>query len=251
MESILFIFIGTGKYWELAKAGIENWDNNLQKDGYQIDYLLLTDCHPKAVWPQNERSMVRYAPKLPFPLPTLLRYHFFLEHLDILEQYDYIYFVNADMRVQGTWSVKELLPQDGFDLVGVSHPGFDRLSNKDMAVGTFEINPKSTACIEGWTEGGVTKINDPLTPKYIIGALQGGRKFEFIQMCQILRQRINQDLTNNIIALWHDESMMNSYAQYNRPFQVLPSNYCQPEGWESFGPTKILKLRKNHQEIRS
>ncbi len=245
----MFVWIGTGKYCELAKAGIENWNNNLIKDDYTVGHLLLTDRHSASLWyGLQPLATIRYAPHLPFPLPTLLRYHFFLENIDILEKYDYIYFVNADMRIQGQWSVKELLPQEGFNLVGISHPGFHTLEG---ARGSFEINTNSSASLAHIVSGhGITRVNG-LTDKYIIGAFQGGKAKEFLTMCDFIKIAIDRDLKKRIMAIWDDESYMNHYAQTIEKFQVLLPTYCQPEGWDSFGPTKILKLNKNHKEIRS
>ena len=248
----MFIFIGTGNYWSLAKDAVDNWNQNLLIGDIKVDFLLLTDRHPRSVWDSIPyHCMIRYAPKLPFPLPTLLRYHFFLENLDILENYDYIYFVNADMRIQGKLDIKELLPQKEYNLVGIQHPGFT-VTKEAPITGTFETNPNSTSRLEGWKlANGIVLLNVFLTPAYLIGAFQGGRSKQFIDMCKFLKENIDIDLKNRVLAIWDDESHLQRYAQTMKKFQVLPPTYCQPEGWLSFGPTKILKLQKNHEEIRS
>ena len=254
MERLLFITLGTNKYATLAKECIESFNNNLtfDRNKYKVDYLLLTDRHQLAVWQHiPDNVMVRYTQHLPWPLVTLTRWHIFLTYRELLEEYHYVYFINSDLRPEPGLNIEELLPQQGYDLVGVSHPGFDHLSNDNKTVGTFEINKKSIAHIDGWTDGGVTTIIDGLTNRYIIGAFQGGMVEPFIDMCEILKDWTDKDLSNNIIPIWHDESLKNAYAQKCREFQVLPPTYCQPQNWPSLGKTRILKLEKNHAQIRS
>jgi hypothetical protein len=69
-------------------------------------------------------------------------------------------------------------------------------------------------------------------------------------MCNILRNRIEEDLRKNYIALWHDESYMNRYMIENPPTTILSPVYAQPQNWASFGRTKIMHVDKNHLEVR-
>ena len=36
----------------------------------------------------------------------------------------------------------------------------------------------------------------------------------------------------------------------NPPIKILPPTYAQPQGWQLFGPTKILHVEKNHTQVR-
>jgi hypothetical protein len=87
--------------------------------------------------------------------------------------------------------------------------------------------------------------------RYYQNCFQGGDGKQFLEMCKTLQARIESDLRNNYIALWHDESYMNRYMVEHPPTKELPPTYAQPEHWPSFGPTKILHRDKNHTEIRS
>ena len=73
---------------------------------------------------------------------------------------------------------------------------------------------------------------------------------EFVNMCKLLRNNIEENLRDNYIALWHDESYMNRYMIDNPPTVILPPTYAQPESWALFGPTKILHVDKNHLVVR-
>lgn len=254
MERLLFITLGTNKYATLGKECIESFNNNLEFDRnkYKIDYLLLTDRHQLAVWQHIPGNvMVRYTQHLPWPMVTCLRFHIFLTYQELLEEYDYIYFINSDMRCQPGLNLEELLPSY-YGLVGVAHPGFSHLplQSNGLPGGTLENNPQSQFFLEK------SPLPQPITNKYVIGAFQGGKREEFIIMCQMLKAIIDIDLQNNIIPRFHDETAWVYYSQLYG-VDVLPPTYCQPEikdnDWPVFGPgpTKILKLRKDHAQIRS
>ena len=91
------------------------------------------------------------------------------------------------------------------------------------------------------------------------GAFNGGRSKEFLQMCEQLSKNTHEDLENNVIALWHDESHLNKYI-INRRYKTLPCNYSYPEGWnieEYKDDIKILLRDKankkygGHEYLRS
>jgi histo-blood group ABO system transferase len=85
---------------------------------------------------------------------------------------------------------------------------------------------------------------------YFQNCFQGGLSYEFINMCKKLRNDVEENLRENYIARWHDESYMNRYMIDNPPTKILPPTYAQPQGWQLFGSTKILHVEKNHTEVR-
>lgn len=120
------------------------------------------------------------------------------------------------------------------DLVGTIHPGF---YNK---YGSYEKNPLSLACIKP-KEG----------KKYYAGGFNGGKSENFLTMCIKIKNNIDIDLSNNIIAVWHDESHLNHYFIDNPPTNELSPSYCYPESWDIPFKKILLALDKNHKEIRT
>jgi hypothetical protein len=168
---------------------------------------------------------------VPFPLISLLRYHYYADCSE-LNDYDYVFHIDCDMIFKS--NVKEEILSKR---VCVSHPGMRVFKNSNDY--PYDRNLESNA----YVPFGIGK-------EYYQNCFQGGEANEFISMCKILRNRCEEDLRKNYIALWHDESYMNKYMVENEPTLVLPSTYAQPESWPLFGETKILHVDKKHLQMR-
>lgn len=60
-----------------------------------------------------------------------------------------------------------------------------------------------------------------------MGGFNGGLSEEYLNLCEELNKNIHDDLENNVIALWHDESQINRYI-INRKYRILPCKYGYP-----------------------
>jgi histo-blood group ABO system transferase len=230
---IAFVTIATNKYIKLA----ENLLDSIGQYGFS-DKNIKTDLFVFSNIPQifelkNGRTKVKgiTTTHVPFPLISLLRYHYY-SSCNELENYDYIFHIDCDMELKDTLEESILSER-----VCVSHPGFVQI--KDNMAYPYDRNKLSNAYVSfGNGEA------------YYQNCFQGGTAKEFLNMCSILKNRCEEDLRKNYIALWHDESYMNRYMVENPPTLVLPPTYAQPENWPSFGATKIIHLDKNHLEMR-
>jgi histo-blood group ABO system transferase len=90
---------------------------------------------------------------------------------------------------------------------------------------------------------------------YYAGGFNGGSTKRFLEMAEVLADRVTKDLENGVIALWHDESHMNRYLIDNPPTLSLTPSYCFAEEMmnnpEYPHQPKIIALKKNHSELRS
>ena len=163
-----------------------------------------------------------------WPYVTLKRFHYFCDPADLLSKYDYLLYLDADTVIVDDFG-EEIIG----DLMAALHPGFYAAKEPDF---TYERDPKSTACTTNGT-------------RYYYGAINGGRKF--LEMCHTLRDNVQKDLDNGVIALWHDESHLNKYLADNPPDVVLDPSYCYPQGWGLPFKPKIVVPKKNHKEMRS
>ena len=61
--------------------------------------------------------------------------------------------------------------------------------------------------------------------KYFCGGIWFGSNKAIKNMCSVLSQSIEKDLSKNIVALWHDESHLNQYSIHN-DVNELSSEFC-------------------------
>lgn len=139
-----------------------------------------------------------------WPAPTLMRYHLFLNEEEKLKDYDYMFYLDADMRVVDKISGEIL----GEGLTTAPHPGYVISSN---LIPPYEPNKDSTAFIHRLgrmvDEGGKKRF----VPFYAAGGFQGGTSKIFIAAMKDMKKTIDTDFDNNYVAVWNDESHWNKY----------------------------------------
>jgi len=230
---IAFVTIATNKYISLA----ENLLNSMSRFAF-MDANIKTDLFVFSNIPQifelkNGRIKTKgiMTTHVPFPLISLLRYHYYSSCQE-LEEYDYIFHIDCDM---------QMVDNVGSEILGervcVLHPGFATRQNPEIY--PYDRNESSNAYV---------KNGDGVL--YYQNCFQGGSSKEFLKMCNAIKDRCEEDLRKNYIALWHDESYMNKYMIENTPTNILPPTYAQPQNWPPYGKTKILHIVKNHLQIR-
>lgn len=169
-----------------------------------------------------------------WPDATLKRYHIITDNRGSYSDFDHYYYCDADMLFVGD------VGEEVFgNFMGVIHPSFYH----KLFEPTYERNPKSTAFIEGGGE-------------YYCGGFNGGSSY--LRMASNIKEMIDVDLSNGIVAVWHDESYLNKYAKMNSPDVVLSPEYCYPENEElnrlwgilDIQP-KLIALDKNKDEMRN
>ena len=171
------------------------------------------------------------SPHLPWPGPTLYRYHTMLRAAAELKKLDYVFYLDVD-----TVFVARVGTEICGLLTATLHPGF---FGQPRASYTYETCPDSRACVQAH-EG----------TNYYCGAFQGGRADIWILAMEQIASGIDDDSSRRIIAVWHDESHWNRYLIDHPPRVVLPPTYCCPESWRMEG-RKILALDKDHAAFRT
>ncbi|MCM1236996.1 MAG: hypothetical protein NC489_43530, partial [Ruminococcus flavefaciens] len=148
-----------------------------------------------------------------WPFNTMKRFNMFRKIEPELEKYDYIFFINGNALFKQKLS-------EGFinrekNIITVLHPGVYGRPINDFP---YERNPKSNACIAK----GRGKY-------YVQGAFIGGKTRPFIEMIDCLDELTNEDLSKDIIAVWHDESFLNRYILDRTDVQVMGRQYLYYE----------------------
>ena len=166
-----------------------------------------------------------------FPIDSLFRFRTFLMAEKELEKYDYIYFFNSN--IQFVAPVDEtILPGEkngylccldaDYNLV-YPHPCFY----------PYERRKQSTA----YVPRGEKEYH------YYHAGVNGGRVKEYLEMCRTLKDNIEQDYKNGIVALYHDESHVNKYFS-EHPCLSLHSEYGIAEGSKNQDKAKIIIVDK-------
>lgn len=186
-----------------------------------------------------------------WPAPTLMRYHLFLNEEEKLKGYDYLFYLDADMRVVEKIS-DEIL---GEGLTTAPHPGY-AVSSKFIP--PYEPNKDSSAFIPRLgTVKNDEKGKPRFTPFYAAGGFQGGKTRHFMQAMKTMKRSIDSDFNKNYVAIWNDESHWNKYLfEYQKkggdiifldPSYVFPDSlikeYYEKIWGRSYVP-KIITLTK-------
>lgn len=204
-------------YWQFISPMIESARKHFLK-GHDVDFILWSDMPPEY------KVDAKVIPTEPFiwPLPTLYRYHLFLKQEELLKEYDYIYYIDADMKF-----VSRVGDEVLGDLVGAQHPMY---AIRREYTPPYEPNEKSTSFIPRpgrvVTENGKKRFE----PLYFAGGFQGGRSEEFIKAMKVMKEMIDTDFTDNgYIPIWNDETAWNKYLFENNPSVVLSPSYVYPD----------------------
>jgi len=204
------------KYFDLG------WDLTQSVDrfflpNHNVSVFLFTD---QSVTPAHYKQLkrislnVKYAEAQKWPFSTLLRFRLMTEILAELEQFDYLFWLDADT----------LVTQPVYDdifakYVAVEHPHYMRV-NTDSSDYPYERNPESTAY--------VSFAEEPWW--YVCGAFWGGEGDSVREMIVQLNANTDADLAKLIIALVHDESHLNRYLlDHREQTLVLDTRYLRPQ----------------------
>ena len=221
------LYICTGRYDMFWKEFYESCENNFLPN-CEKEYYVFTDSKSEE-FKMHPNVNVFYKEKLPWPLPAILRYQYFLS-VDYNLDVEYLFFFNANMRIEGAVSKEEFLPTKE-NFVALSHPS---LYNKKPQEFTYEPRVDSTAYID-----------KDKGEHYFMSSLMGGKVKPFLDACRVMDKNIQIDLYKNIIALWHDESHWNRYLLGRSDVKILSPSYGYPQEMTLPFECKIM-LRDKH-----
>lgn len=228
MDKVAILYIGTGRYTIFWDEFFRSCEKNFLRN-YEKHYFFFTDS--KDFRPGYKITIVPQE-NLGWPLITALRYKILNKIKDELKNYDYVFFFNGNMEVIHEVTEEELLPSAGEGyIVAPLHSCNKRItSNHDF---DYERNPLSASYIP-FGEG----------KYYFHAGLLGGRTKEFLEMLDVCEKMMDEDLKNNFIPKFHDESVFNKYV-LTHPHKILSNNYIHPTHGKPF-----LKLNPNVKIIQ-
>jgi len=226
------LYICTGKYtifWRDFYLSCEKYFiKNVEKE-----YFVFTDS-PEIDFENENKNIHRvYQENLGWPGNTLFRFEIFLRSEKKFSDLDYLFFCNANLLFLNPVSSGDFLPLEDDNLVATLHPGYYKKKRKKY---TYESNKFSTAYIP--RDRG---------EYYFAGGLNGGKTKSFLKAIKVMKDNIEEDFSNNIVAVWHDESHWNKYLVGRNDVKILSPSYLYPEGKEM--PFKKIVLVRNKKKF--
>ena len=227
-------------YWSFVKELEFGLKTFFLRD-HDVEILLWTDMSYTSVG-----ATIFKTEPLEWPMPTLMRYHLFLQQEEKLRDYDYLFYIDADMMLTD-FVGNEVL---GEGLTAAQHPMY---ALRPGLVPPYEPNPESTAYIKLPGRVIENEGKKKFETLYFAGGFQGGKTEKFIEAMKVMRGKIDQDFQRNYIARWNDESHWNRYLFENPPSIVLNPSYVYPDSlvaqyyvkvWGKNYSPKIVTLTK-------
>ena len=211
---VALTFIGTNKYLDFLPKYYEGIKENFLPNTEKV-FLVFTDGDGD--FPDDVKVFKQE--HLEWPYITLKRFDIISKARTIIEDCDWLVFLDADTRVVDRITEEEFFSDKPY--FGVHHPCHAlKMQPHTEYPGAFETNTDSRA--------GVTEDDD--TSMYYQGCLWGGRVPEVLDMIDELDSRVEEDLSNDVIAVWHDESQLNKfYSEVKEDVHLLGPQYAYPE----------------------
>jgi len=211
---VAILYIATGRYITFFKSLYESCEKYFLKN-HEKTYFVFTD-NDNFDYSDKENVIKVEQKHLGWPYDTLMRYDMFLKIEDKLKEYDFCYYINANCEVKKPIG-EEIFPTEEQGLMATIWADHYYEAPDDHP---YCRNEKSSAYIP-FGEG----------EYYFMGGFNGGRINDFIKMSKEISLMTKEDIENDAIPEFHDQSMINKYL-LNKNILVMNPNYCYPSRWK-------------------
>lgn len=157
----------------------------------------------------------------PWPNPTLMRYHLFLQQEAKLKEYDYIFYCDIDMKFVNIIG-DEILG----GITAAPHPGY---AARKEYYPPYEPNELSASYIPRPGRVVHDEGKPRFRPEYYAGGFQGGKSKLYIEAMKKCRELVDADQKIGYIPIWNDETAWNKYLFLNPPDIMLTPSYIYPD----------------------
>lgn len=248
--ALLFICLNP-PYWPYLQSVVQDC-KNLFLPGHKVDMYAWSDIPLQPNWDGNTFGLKEMFPLEPceWPLPTLLRFQIMLSKEELLKDYDYVLYLDSDMKIVNVIGDEVL----GEGLTIARHPMYALRHNY---IPPIEPNKESVAYIP--RTGRVVEENGKkrFDPVYAAGGFQGGKTELWLSAMKDMKKMIDKDMDKGYIPIWNDETIWNAWL-FNHPEEVqravvLSPAYIYPDSlieeyyvklWGTNYNPKIITLTK-------
>ena len=253
------ITIATGKYDIFVGGLIESCENNFLPD-VEKEYIIFSDSDRLK---SSERVTVVPQEKLGWPYDTMMRFHMFDSQREKLSEFDYLFFMNANLKIVSPIGEDILKTEGTCGIIATVHPGvYVKLVTPVLNINHTKYETpflnKKLYPLERREE---SNFYVPFEKEFLYfqGCFNGGETEKFLSMSKTLKDLMDKDLERKIIPLWHDESALNWYLNDKNP-RVLDPSFAYPDAGahignpgvdlyarviRDFGYPKIIQLDKS------
>lgn len=212
MGKVAILYIGIGKYICFWKGFYVSMERFFLPDT-EKHYFVFSD--QDNIYAQDmENVHWYYQADLGWPYNSLYRFFFFNRIKEELLEFEYSFFMNANVYCNQIVKEREFLPLHE-DFVFVLHHAFVHENSEQFP---YERNIDS----EAYIPFGMGKY-------YITGGVNGGKTEKFMEMSEELADWIQKDESKGIMAVWHDESFINKFLLQIGNYKILPPSFFYPE----------------------
>ncbi len=151
-----------------------------------------------------------------WPDATLMRFHVFEEHWNIVKGRRVMY-LDADTRVVNRINESKFMSMEwACGVALVKHPGY---YNRGIRIGLA-----NSLLGHSWETNRLSCAFVPIHKRrnYVCGGVWMGEHREIKLLVSSLKNRVQTDLDQGIVAKYHDESHLNKWASCNRHSQLSP-----------------------------
>ena len=248
--------IATNKYKSFVPATMKSVNLHLYRNHNVIFYLFTDD---PSQFQANDNVVLHKIPSYGFPEATLYRYRIMKQATQSFRdrELDYIFYIDADYQFNRRPTLQDLPPTDNLveGIFATKHlHNLNESFDEHHRIGSFERNENSQAYI------GPNLSMDA----YYCGGFNGGSREAWITAIHEMDEMIQIDESNNVMPIWHDESIFNKYCALHKPVWVFNQSFIYTEQcFLNSNQTKhicqLLKpfkpiaspLQKNHQDFRT
>lgn len=218
VKDFTILLVATNNYVDYAHGLISSIHKNLFTES-QGQVLIFTDQPDLFINSGSSRVELQTIeiPSYGWPEATLLRYQFFENYWSSVKG-QIVMYIDVDTFIASEVQIYDAFPSlTESSIAMVRHPGFMRVSLWEALVargpnGTWETNPQSTAFVNLFKRR-----------TYVAGGVWLGNKDAIYKMIVNLRQNVEDDLSKDFIAKWHDESHLNYWAANNKVRYLSPA----------------------------
>lgn len=232
-KTVGIIFVGTGKY----HAFFEDFYYSVNKyflPKHKKIFFVFTDANNLSLDKfKKKRVILQEIENQEWPFPSLLRFNYVFENRRLFDATSHLFYIDSDLHPVNTIEEDEIFI-DGKPHVAIQHPSYyDQPFSGALHGWPFETNQASCASVQG--------VKDCDLSQYLCGGFWGGETRYILRMCGSLAVNVDIDLSNNVIAIWYDESHINKYlSQKREKINALHPGYCYPKGrWHVATQNKI------------